>query len=184
MAKIEKRFDAVRMMRSIRDELDEKIRGMTLEQQQTYIRQRLRAGSTDRINGAALRTTPAPAGLPRALYPDTPRIAVSLRLHGLRPTCGRTSAPRKIDPATVLPATWFSSPYRFTVQLPSRRSRAGRAPSDRAPGRAGPAVPAARYRGACFSSFRNNVDVDVRRRQPRAPACCFPVDDALRTHSA
>ena len=54
MAKIEKRFDAVRMMRSIRDELDEKIRGMTLEQQQTYIRQRLRAGSTDRINGAGI----------------------------------------------------------------------------------------------------------------------------------
>lgn len=40
------RFDALRLMRSIRDELDEQ-KGMTFAQQQTYIRKRLRDESAN-----------------------------------------------------------------------------------------------------------------------------------------
>lgn len=42
MAKIEEQFDAVQMMRSIRDRMSEEIRDMTFEEEQAYIRQRLR----------------------------------------------------------------------------------------------------------------------------------------------
>ena len=42
MAKVEKQFDAVQMMRSIRDRMSKKIRDMTFEEEQAYIRQRLR----------------------------------------------------------------------------------------------------------------------------------------------
>ena len=37
----EKPFDAVRMMRLIRDEISKQIKGMTFEQEQRYIRKRL-----------------------------------------------------------------------------------------------------------------------------------------------
>lgn len=53
MAKIdrmaEKPFDAVRMMRLIRDEIGKQIRGMTYEQEQRYIRKRLHGESPGRI---------------------------------------------------------------------------------------------------------------------------------------
>lgn len=48
MAKNEKTLDAVRLMRSIRNDLNEQMRGMTFEEQQAYIRERLGSGSTDR----------------------------------------------------------------------------------------------------------------------------------------
>ncbi len=47
MAKNEKTFDAVRLMRSIRDDLNEQTRGMTFEEQQAYIHERLGSGSPD-----------------------------------------------------------------------------------------------------------------------------------------
>lgn len=46
MAKNEKTFDAVRLMRSIRSDLNEQMRGMTFDEQQAYIRERLGSGST------------------------------------------------------------------------------------------------------------------------------------------
>ena len=49
-----KPFDAVQMMRSIRDKLSEQISGMTFEEEQTYIRQHLRDEPTDGIWGAGL----------------------------------------------------------------------------------------------------------------------------------
>ena len=45
MAKIEKKFDAVQMMRAIRDRISHEIDGMTFEEEQTYIRRRLRDAS-------------------------------------------------------------------------------------------------------------------------------------------
>lgn len=48
MAKNEKTFDAVRLMRSIRNDLNEQMRGMTFEEQQAYIHERLYSGSTER----------------------------------------------------------------------------------------------------------------------------------------
>ena len=48
MATNEKAFDSVRLMRSIRNDLNEQMRGMTFEEQQAYIRERLGSGSTDR----------------------------------------------------------------------------------------------------------------------------------------
>ena len=47
MTKDEKTFDAVRLMRSIRNDLNEQMRGMTFEEQQAYIYERLGSGSTD-----------------------------------------------------------------------------------------------------------------------------------------
>lgn len=47
MATSNKRFDAVRMMRSIRDKLSEQISGMTFEEEQAYIRLRLRDEPAD-----------------------------------------------------------------------------------------------------------------------------------------
>ena len=53
MAKIdrtaEKPFDAVRMMRQIREEIGKQVRDMTFEQEQWYIRKRLHEESPGRI---------------------------------------------------------------------------------------------------------------------------------------
>ena len=46
MARTEKQFDAVQMMRSIRDRISEDIKGMTFEEEQAYIREGLRDAST------------------------------------------------------------------------------------------------------------------------------------------
>ena len=46
MARTEKQFDAVQMMRSIRDRISEEIKGMTFEEEQAYICERLRDAST------------------------------------------------------------------------------------------------------------------------------------------
>lgn len=42
MAKTKKGFDAVRMMRGLRDSLSRRLNGMTFEEQREYIRSRLR----------------------------------------------------------------------------------------------------------------------------------------------
>ena len=55
MAKDENRFDAVRMMRAIRNDLDEQMRGMRFDEEQAYIRKHLRSRSTDADSGAATR---------------------------------------------------------------------------------------------------------------------------------
>ena len=39
----DKQFDAVRMMRSLRDALGEQLRGLTFEEQREYLRNRLRS---------------------------------------------------------------------------------------------------------------------------------------------
>ncbi len=52
MATSNKQFDAVQMMRSIRDELSKQISGMTFEEEQAYIRQRLREEATGDISDA------------------------------------------------------------------------------------------------------------------------------------
>ena len=54
MATSNKPFDAVQTMRSIRDNLSKQISGMTFEEEQAYIRQRLREAPTDDISGADL----------------------------------------------------------------------------------------------------------------------------------
>lgn len=48
MAKNEKTFDAVRLMRSIRNDLNGRLRGVTFEEQQAYLPERLGSRSTDR----------------------------------------------------------------------------------------------------------------------------------------
>ena len=52
MATTEKSFDAVRMMRTIRDDLAEQLHGMTFNEEQAYIRDRLRPRATGPIAGA------------------------------------------------------------------------------------------------------------------------------------
>ena len=59
MARTEKQFDAVQMMRSIRDRISEEIKGMTFEQEQAYIREGLRDASS-----AASAATAAKSGRP------------------------------------------------------------------------------------------------------------------------
>ena len=54
MATSNKPFDAVQMMHSTLDKLSEQISGMTFEEEQAYIRQRLRYEPTDGISGADL----------------------------------------------------------------------------------------------------------------------------------
>ena len=49
MAKIDKQFDAVRMMRSIRDRIGKEISGMSFEEEQAYIQERLRNSSIARF---------------------------------------------------------------------------------------------------------------------------------------
>lgn len=51
MARTRKSLDAVRMMRTIRDQLNERMRGMTFAEEQAYVRGRLRARSTGPIAG-------------------------------------------------------------------------------------------------------------------------------------
>lgn len=51
MAAIKKSFDAVQMMRSIRDTLSEQIKGMTFEEERDYIRKRLREENAEGISG-------------------------------------------------------------------------------------------------------------------------------------
>ena len=54
MAKNENPFDAVQMMRTIRTEIDEQMRGMTFDDEQAYIRKRLGSRSTDPDSDAAV----------------------------------------------------------------------------------------------------------------------------------
>ena len=63
MARTEKQFDAVQMMRSIRDRISEEIKGMTFEEEQAYIREGLRDASTPLPRHLPLRQQPrSPAG--------------------------------------------------------------------------------------------------------------------------
>ena len=62
MARTEKQFDAVQMMRSIRDRISEEIKGMTFEEEQAYIREGLRDASS-----AASAATAAKSGRPRRM---------------------------------------------------------------------------------------------------------------------
>ena len=55
--KTEKRFDAVRMMRLIREEIGKQTQDMTFEQEQRYIRTRLHEESPGRILNRKSRTT-------------------------------------------------------------------------------------------------------------------------------
>ena len=48
MARNDKPFDAVRMMRSIRDRISKEISGMSFEEEQTYIQERLQDESIAR----------------------------------------------------------------------------------------------------------------------------------------
>ncbi len=52
MARTEKQFDAVQMMRSIRDRISEEIKGMTFDEEQAYIRE-VRPATAD--EGATLK---------------------------------------------------------------------------------------------------------------------------------
>ena len=61
MTKDENRFDAVGMMRTIRNELDERMRGMTFDERQAYIRKHLRSASTGPDVDAVV-TSPLPRG--------------------------------------------------------------------------------------------------------------------------
>lgn len=54
MATNNKPFDAVQMMRSIRDKLSEQVSGMTFEEKRAYIRQRLRDEPVDGNSAAEL----------------------------------------------------------------------------------------------------------------------------------
>ena len=65
MAKIEKKFDAVQMMRSIRDRISDEIEGMTFEEEQTYIKKRLRDASNTRVVCSGDEGFPAPGRLAR-----------------------------------------------------------------------------------------------------------------------
>ena len=52
MARTEKQFDAVQMMRSIRDRISEEIKGMTFDEEQAYIREGLRDASIREVRPA------------------------------------------------------------------------------------------------------------------------------------
>ena len=65
MAKIEKKFDAVQMMRSIRDRISDEIDGMTFEEEQAYIKKRLRDASNTRVVSSGDEGFPAPGRLAR-----------------------------------------------------------------------------------------------------------------------
>ena len=65
MAKIEKKFDAVQMMRSIRDRISDEIDGMTFEEEQTYIKKRLRDASNARVVSSGDEGFRAPGRLAR-----------------------------------------------------------------------------------------------------------------------
>lgn len=57
MATNKKSFDAVQMMRSIRNTLSEQIKGMTFEEERDYIRKRLREENAEEISGTDTRET-------------------------------------------------------------------------------------------------------------------------------
>ena len=59
MAKIDKPFDAVQMMRSIRDRISKEISGMSFAEEQTYIQKRLRDESIARFCTGSETTPPA-----------------------------------------------------------------------------------------------------------------------------
>ena len=65
MAKIEKEFDAVQMMRSIRDRISDEIDGMSFQEPQTYIRKRLAGASKTRVASSGTEGFPAPSRLAR-----------------------------------------------------------------------------------------------------------------------
>ncbi|HYU31737.1 MAG TPA: hypothetical protein VEW48_06210 [Thermoanaerobaculia bacterium] len=50
--KNEKRFDAVKTMREIRDEISREIQGMTFEQEREYIEKHLKSGKAEERVGA------------------------------------------------------------------------------------------------------------------------------------
>lgn len=55
-----KPFDAVQMMRSIRDQLDKRIKGMTFEQEQAFIYEQLHDNSGENIPGDGTKETGQP----------------------------------------------------------------------------------------------------------------------------
>jgi hypothetical protein len=61
MKKREKPFDAVRMMREIRDRLSEQCKEMTFEEQKQYIRERLSGKTTKRQPVASGSHPPVPS---------------------------------------------------------------------------------------------------------------------------
>jgi hypothetical protein len=61
MKKREKPFDAVRMMRQIRDRLSEQCKEMTFEEQQQYIRERL-SGKPAKARPVASSSQPTTPG--------------------------------------------------------------------------------------------------------------------------
>ncbi len=63
MARIEKEFDAVQMMRSIRNRISDEIDGMGFQEQQTYIRKRLRDVSKTRVVSSDNEGLPTPGRL-------------------------------------------------------------------------------------------------------------------------
>ncbi|MDE2926832.1 MAG: hypothetical protein OXT71_10590 [Acidobacteriota bacterium] len=65
MAMIEKKFDAVQVMRSIRDRISDEIDGMTFEEEQSYIKKRLRDASNTPVIGSGDKGFPAPGRLAR-----------------------------------------------------------------------------------------------------------------------
>lgn len=65
MAMIEKKFDAVQMMRSIRDRISDEIDGMTFEEEQTYIKRHLRDASNARVVSSGDEGFSAPGRLAR-----------------------------------------------------------------------------------------------------------------------
>ena len=65
MAKIEKEFDAVQMMRSIRDRISDEIDGMTFNEEQTYIKRRLRDASNAPVDSSGDEGFPAPGRFER-----------------------------------------------------------------------------------------------------------------------
>lgn len=61
MARVDKEFDAVRMMRSIRARISEEMRGMTFEERQAYIQERLGDEHSNRFGGSRAETSPKPS---------------------------------------------------------------------------------------------------------------------------
>lgn len=64
MARVDKEFDAVRMMRSIRARISEEMRGMTFEERQAYIQERLGDEHSNRFGGSRAETSPEPSPSP------------------------------------------------------------------------------------------------------------------------
>ena len=73
MTKDAKPFDAVRMMRAIRDELNQQMRGMTFAEEEAYIRERLRSRSTELVSGASVARGGAVTLMRASASRDDPR---------------------------------------------------------------------------------------------------------------